>query len=91
MAAIDPIYFQSLHKYFPDLTLTQLATAYMYSTGISVGTIAQLRDVSEGTVKDSLKAACQRMHLTSISTMGTAIQLKLSLELLIAIDTLQQH
>jgi len=88
MAAIDPSQFKALHKYFPALTLTQLATAYMYSTGIPVGTIAQLRDVSEDTVKDSLKAACNRMQLTSISTMGTAIQLKLNLELLTAIDSI---
>ena len=73
MAAIDPSQFKALHKYFPDLTLTQLATAYMYSTGIPVGTIAQLRDVSEDTVKDSLKAACHRMHLRKLRLGGQQI------------------
>ena len=89
MAAIDPIHFQPLHKYFPDLTLTQLATAYMYSTGVSVPAIAQLRNVSEETVRDSLKAVCKRMELTTLATMGTAVQLRLSVGLLVTVDSLR--
>lgn len=60
MAAIDPSQFKALHKYFPDLTLTQLATAYMYSTGIPVGTICSASRCIGG--------HCQRFSQSSMSS-----------------------
>lgn len=81
MAAIDPSQFRAIHKRFPQLTLTQSADAFMFSEGVSIAMIAELRGVSEDSVKESLAAVRKKMGVTTGHAMTAVIKLTAILEM----------
>lgn len=88
MAAIDPIHFQPLHKYFPELTLNQASIGILRAQGCSVSEIALLRGISESAVKKTLAATCQNMNVSSVSVMSTAIDVRIKINQATAIERL---
>ncbi|MEN3262646.1 LuxR C-terminal-related transcriptional regulator [Sodalis endosymbiont of Spalangia cameroni] len=79
MAAIDPRQFRAVHKLFPQLTLTQSSDALMFSKGIPMAIIAEIRGISEDAVKNSLKAVRRKLGVTSTHAMITVIDVSVYL------------
>lgn len=77
MAAVDPIHFQPLHKYFPELTLNEASIGILRAEGCSVSEIALLRGISESMVKKTLTIVCRKMKVPSVSIMSTAIDIRI--------------
>ena len=88
MAAIDPIHFQPLHKYFPGLTLNQVSIGVMRAEGYSVAEISQLRNISEQAVKQTLAAVCKKMSVPSVTIMSTAIEVRIKIAQITAMENL---
>lgn len=86
MATIDPSQFKAVHKFFPQLTRTQSADAFMFSKGVPTAIIAELRDISEDSVKDSLKTVRKKLGVTSAHAMITAVDMSVALEVLAVLE-----
>lgn len=69
MAAVDPIVYAQLCKYFPKLTQIQVTDACLYSAGATYKEIGELRGVSPETIKKSLEAAQKRLDIGNLQTL----------------------
>jgi len=74
MAAIDPIQFSPLRKFFPELTEIQsVHVCMLVFGGISVEDIAELRDVTPDTVKESLSSTQKRLGVGSMKLLRALV------------------
>lgn len=74
MAAVDPIQFLPLCKFFPELTEIQsVHVCMLVFGGISVEDIAELRDVTTGTVKESLNSTQKRLGVGSMKLLRAIV------------------
>ncbi|QDI55067.1 helix-turn-helix transcriptional regulator [Serratia marcescens] len=62
MAAVETAQFARYFELFPELTPTQAMTCILYSMGLAITTIADLRDVSPETVRKVLQEARQNSN-----------------------------
>lgn len=74
MAAIDPIQFSPLRKFFPELTEIQsVHVCMLVFGGISVEDIAELREVTSDTVKESLNSTQKRLGVSSMKLLRAIV------------------
>lgn len=74
MAAIDPIQFSPLRKFFPELTEIQsVHVCMLVFGGISVDDIAELREVTSDTVKESLNSTQKRLGVSSMKLLRAIV------------------
>lgn len=74
MAAVDPIQFSALRKFFPELTEIQsVHVCMLVFGGISIEDIAELRDVTTGTIKESLNVIQKRLGVNSMKLLRAIV------------------
>lgn len=82
MATIDNKKLMQYCKIFPELTSTQSVIGMMYSMGLSINTIAELRDVSPDNVRKRLQETRQRLNLSSTSSIIGVVQVRLTMAMM---------
>lgn len=66
MATVESAQFARYFELFPELTPTQAMTCILFSMGLAIPTIADLRDVSHETVRKVLQDARQKLDLSEL-------------------------
>lgn len=82
MAAVETAQFARYFKLFPELTPTQVMTCILYSMGLAIPAIADLRDVSPETVRKVLQEARQKLDLSNLSAVTSAVQVRLTMAMM---------
>ncbi|PVZ84147.1 transcriptional regulator [Serratia sp. S1B] len=82
MASVESKEFAQYNKIFPELTPTQSITSIMFSMGLPITTISELRGVSDDTVRKSLQEARQKLDLSNISSLRGVVQVRLTMAMM---------
>ncbi|QNL02889.1 hypothetical protein D0895_24335 (plasmid) [Serratia ureilytica] len=82
MAAVETAQFARYFELFPELTPTQAMTCILYSMGLAITTIADLRDVSPETVRKVLQEARQKLELSNLVAVTSAVQVRLTMAMM---------
>lgn len=74
MAAVDPIQFSPLRKFFPELTEIQSVHVCMLVFGhLSIEELAELRDIAPNTVKESMSSVQKKLGVNSMKLLRTLV------------------
>jgi DNA-binding NarL/FixJ family response regulator len=74
MAAVDPIQFLPLRKFFPELTEIQSVHVCLLVFGqLSVEELAELRDIAPNTVKESISSVQKKLGVSSMKLLRTFV------------------
>ncbi|PKR36893.1 helix-turn-helix transcriptional regulator [Serratia ureilytica] len=82
MAAVETAQFARYFELFPELTPTQAMTCILYSMGLAITTIADLRDVSPETVRKVLQESRQKLELSNLVAVTSAVQVRLTMAMM---------
>jgi len=82
MAAVESAQFARYFELFPELTPTQAMTCILFSMGLAIPIIADLRDVSPETVRKVLQDARQKLDLSNLSAVTSAVQVRLTMAMM---------
>ncbi|WP_410529624.1 transcriptional regulator (plasmid) [Serratia sp. AXJ-M] len=92
MAAVESAQFARYFELFPELTPTQAMTCILFSMGLAIPTIADLRDVSHETVRKVLQDARQKLDLSNLCAVKSAVQVRLTMAMMgLHIDLREEH
>ncbi|MGO4746467.1 helix-turn-helix transcriptional regulator [Serratia quinivorans] len=92
MAAVESAQFARYFELFPELTPTQAMTCILFSMGLAIPTIADLRDVSPETVRKVLQEARQKLDLSNLAAVTSAVQVRLTMAMMgLQIDLREEH
>ncbi|MFS7253237.1 helix-turn-helix transcriptional regulator [Rahnella rivi] len=74
MAAVDPIQFLPLRKFFPELTEIQAVHVCMLVFGhLSVEELAELRNIAPNTVKESMSSVQKKLGVDSMKLLRVIV------------------
>lgn len=82
MATVESAQFARYFALFPELTPTQAMTCILFSMGLAIPTIADLRDVSHKTVRNVLQDVRQKMDLPNLCAVKSAVQVRLTMAMM---------
>lgn len=82
MAAVESAQFARYFELFPEMTPTQAMTCIMYSMGLTIPTIADLRGVSQETVRKVLQEARQKLELSNLCAVTSVVQVRLTMAMM---------
>ncbi|WP_431225890.1 helix-turn-helix transcriptional regulator (plasmid) [Serratia sp. L9] len=82
MAAIETAQFARYFELFPEMTPTQAMTCILYSMGLTIPTIADLRGVSQETVRKVLQEARQKLELSNLCAVTSVVQVRLTMAMM---------
>lgn len=82
MAVVDTTKLARYHAIFPELTAIQSETCVMLALGLTIKTVAEARNVSAETIKESLRSIRQRLGVNSLSEVRIAVNVRLTLKMM---------
>lgn len=82
MATVESAQFARYFALFPELTPTQAMTCILFSMGLPISTIADLRDVSHKTVRNVLQDVRKKMDLPNLCAVKSAVQVRLTMAMM---------
>ena len=91
MAAVESAQFARYFALFPELTPIQAMTCILFSMGLTIPNIADLRDVSDKTVRKVLQDVRQKMDLPNQCAVKSAVQVRLTAMMGLHIDLGETH
>ncbi|MFN1150151.1 helix-turn-helix transcriptional regulator [Serratia liquefaciens] len=92
MAAVESAQFARYFELFPELTPTQAMTCILFSMGLAIPTIADLRGVSHETVRKVLQDARKKMELSNLCAVRSVVQVRLTMAMMgLHVDIKEVH
>lgn len=82
MTAVDNKEFSQYCKIFPELTPTQSATSILFSMGLPITTIAEMRGVTDESVRKRLQETREKLGLSNISCVRGVVQVRLTMAMM---------
>ncbi|PWK94526.1 hypothetical protein C7431_11020 [Pantoea allii] len=82
MAAVDPIHFSALSKFFPELTeLQSVHVCMLVFANLTVEQLAEFRGVARNTIKESVESIQKKLRVDSLSDLRTLVISRVLLEI----------
>lgn len=79
MAAVDNAQFTRYFELFPELTHTESITCIMHAMGLAIPMIADLRGVSDETVRKMLQEVRKELELSNLCALRAVVQIRLNM------------
>lgn len=82
MAIVNIAQFAHYFEMFPELTPTQAMTSILFSMGLAIPTIADLRGVSHESVRKVLQETRHRLALSNLCAVRSVVQVRLTMAMM---------
>ncbi|WP_168403376.1 hypothetical protein [Erwinia amylovora] len=79
MATVENAQFERYFEIFPELTPKQTITCIMHAMGLAIPMIADLRGVSDETVRKMLQESRKELELSNLCALRAVVQIRLSM------------